>query len=44
MKQIKDIMYTLRERKWGNPEEVDIFFEKCLNELYNLGKQHGNKS
>ena len=39
MKTIKTIMDTLRERKWGNPEEVDNFFEKSLLEMYNLGKK-----
>ena len=38
MNKIKDIMDTLKTRKWKDPEEVDIFFEKSLNEVYNLGK------
>ena len=29
--------------KFKTPEEVDIFFEKSLNEVYNLGKNESNK-
>ena len=44
MKTIKTIMDTLKTAgKFKTPEEVDIFFEKSLNEVYNLGKNESNK-